>query len=477
MSRSLAILFAGFTLVPATPAPAPGPIDSRTDPDRASIDRYVQAEMTSRHIPGLQIVISRAHHVILSASYGLADVASGRPVDSSTSFEIASITKQFTDAAVLLLAQEGKLALDDRVARYLPGLPPAWQSITIRQLMTHTAGLRDDWDEDDAFFQTRVTDSSFLAALESAPLRFPPGTGFSYGCGPFVLGMLVSRVTGTPYHQFMRDRVFRPLGLASTGINEFDARTDSAVGYRLQGDSLIPGVRISAAAHARGDVGIHATALDLARWDAVLDGNSLLSTMNRRTMFSPARLTSGDVVPYGLGWFIRPWRGHREVEHDGGFRTGFSSTIGRYPEDSLTIIVLTNRQSAHAYSIVRGLLSLYDSEFTPISRMTPAHGDWPAEDAAIRRSFDAVANGRAAPDFAPGTMLLTGTPPAELKQGLAGYAAPELIDCRPVHHRRGWPPADAGIEVCFVRAASPAGTYWSFTFDRHHRITYVEPEE
>ena len=204
------------------------------DPDRQAIDRYLRAEMAARHVPGLQVVISRAHRVIFSASYGLADVGTGRPVDSATSFEIASITKQFTDAAVLLLAEEGKLALDDPVARYLADLPPAWQSITIRQLMTHTAGLRDDWDEDDTFFQTRTTDSSFLAALESSPLRFPPGTDFGYGCGPFVLGLLITRLTGMPYPTFMRERIFQPLGLTSTGVNEVDGQTDSATGYRWQ---------------------------------------------------------------------------------------------------------------------------------------------------------------------------------------------------------------------------------------------------
>lgn len=477
MFRSLALLFAAFPVVAAGSASVRGPVHAPTDPDRAALDHYIQSVMAARHIPGLQVVITRAHRVIFSASYGLADVTSGRRVDSATSFEVASISKQFTDAAVLLLAQQGKLSLDDRVARYLRGVPPAWRPITLRQLMTHTAGLRDDWDEDDAFFQAHLTDSSFLAVLESAPLRFRPGTGFSYGCGPFVLGVLISRITGRPYHQLMRDRIFRPLGLASTGINEFDPQPDPATGYRLQGDSLIPGVRISPAAHARGDVGVHTTALDLARWDAALDGTALLSAASRRAMFSPAHLSSGELVPYGLGWFIRPWRGHREVEHDGGFRTGFSSTIARYPEDSLTIIVLTNRQSAHAYSIARGLLSLYASDFASISTMSPVRGDWPVETAAIRRTFDALAQGRAAADLAPGAMRLIGIPADELRQGLAGHAAPELLGCRPVHHAKGWPPADAGVEVCFVRAASPAGTFWSFTFDAGHRITYAEPEE
>jgi beta-lactamase family protein len=194
-------------------------------------------------------------------------------------------------------------------------------------------------------------------------------------------------------------------------------------------------------------------------------------------MFTQARLTSGARVPYGLGWFIRPYRGRLEIEHDGGFRTGFSGTIARYPEDSLTIVVLTNLQGAHAYSIVRGLMSLYDADFTPIRMMTTTAGRWPRETAAIRRTFDALAHGRPSPDLDPGTLLLTGVPLDEMRRGLEGYAAPELLGCRPIHRPRGSPPADAGIEVCFVRAASPAGTWWSFTFDARHRITYLEPEE
>lgn len=472
LPRFVALLCAASALLAS-----PAPLAWHVDPDPSTIDRYLRAEMTARHIPGLQVVISRAHRVIFSASYGLADVATGKRVDAATSFEIASITKQFTDAGVLLLAQEGKLRLDDRIARYLPGLPAAWQPITIRQLMTHTAGLRDDWDEEDTFFQTRRTDSSFLAALEAAPLRFPPGTGFSYGCGPFVLGLLISRVTGMPYSGFMRERIFRPLALTSTGINEVDAATDSALGYRWLRDSLVPGVRISAAAHARGDVGIHSTALDLARWDAALDGDRLLTPASRAVMFSPGHLRSGAAVPYGLGWFIRPWRGRREIEHDGGFRTGFSSTIARYPEDSLTVIVLTNRQSAHAYSIARGLVGLFDADFAPISRNSALRGDWPRERAAVRRTFAALAHGRRAPDLDSAALLLTGVPPAELRQGLAGYAVPELLGCRTIHRPPGWPPAGRGTEVCFVHAASSAGTWWSFTFDRRQRIVYFEPEE
>jgi CubicO group peptidase (beta-lactamase class C family) len=276
----------------------------------------------------------------------------------------------------------------------------------------------------------------------------------------------------------MRERIFRPLGLGSTGINEADGQTDSANGYRWQQhDGLIPGVRISAAAHARADVGIHSTALDLARWDALLDGDHFLTAASRRTMFSAAHLKSGAVVPYGLGWFIRPWRGRWEIEHDGGFRTGFSSTIARYPEDSLTIIVLTNRQSAHAYSIVRGLMGLFDGDFTPISRMPAMRGDWPRERAAVRRTFDAIAHGRRAPDLDRAALPLTGVPLAEMRQGLNGYAVPRLLGCRAVHRPPGWPLADRGTEVCFVRADSPAGAWWSFTFDRRHRITYFEPEE
>jgi CubicO group peptidase (beta-lactamase class C family) len=438
-----------------------------------ALDSYVRKEMASRRIPGLALLVLRNHRIVRAANYGLSNVELKTPVTDSTSFEIASMTKQFTDAAVLLLAQDGKLGLDDHISKYFPDLPAAWEPITIRQLMTHTAGLRDDWDEDDAFFYSRTTTQEFFDALKAAPLKFAPGTGFSYGCGPFVLGLLIERVTGQLYARFMRERIFQPLGMSATDVNDpMSIVPDRAAGYVIRDGRLRNGVRISPAAEARGDVGIRTTARDLARWDAALDGDRLLSSASRALMFTPARLTNGDPVPYGFGWFLLAFRGHPEIGHTGGFRTGFSSVIARYPDDGLTVIVLTNLQGAHAYSLARGVASHYDADYRPISSMARQPDRHPERTAAVARALDALRGGRPSADLAPGAARAVLFLVPEIPEMLAGAPPPVFIGCREIPK-----PRDEIAAICFYRVDAKEPSYWSFSFTTDGRIAHLEPEE
>jgi D-alanyl-D-alanine carboxypeptidase len=210
-----------------------------------AIDDYVRAEMARRHIPGLALAVVRNGTVVKLGHYGLADVELNVAVTDDTKFEIASMTKQFTDAAILLLAEEGKLALDDPVTKFLSDAPPSWNAITIRQLMNHTAGVRDDWDEDPPFFLRNQTEEDFLKALYAYPLKFAPG----YGVGPFVLGVVLEKLTGRRYREFMQERVFGPLGMTATSVNDvFAALPQRASGYRWIGDTMTRGARLSPAA-------------------------------------------------------------------------------------------------------------------------------------------------------------------------------------------------------------------------------------
>jgi CubicO group peptidase (beta-lactamase class C family) len=186
-----------------------------------AIDDYVRGEMDRRHIPGLSLAVVRNGKVVKLGHYGLANVELNVPVTDDTKFEIASMSKQFTDAAILLLAEEGKLGLDDPVSRFLSDAPPSWKGITIRQLMNHTAGVRDDWDEDTAFFIRNQTNEDFLKALYAFPLKFAPGQEWAYGAGPFVLGVVIEKISGRPYSEFMQKRVFGPLEMtrqSTTGL-------------------------------------------------------------------------------------------------------------------------------------------------------------------------------------------------------------------------------------------------------------------
>jgi CubicO group peptidase (beta-lactamase class C family) len=215
--------------------------------------------------------------------------------------------------------------------------------ITLRQLLNHTAGLRDDWDEDDDFFLTRNSNGAFLRALIDEPLKFKPGERMSYGCGAFVVGLVIETITGKSYADFMEERIFRPLAMTSTQINDpFRLIPNRASGYVMREGVLKNGVRVSPAAEGRGDVGVSTTAEDLAKWDAALQEETFLKRRSLDAMFAPTHLNNGDIVPAALGWFLWPVRGRAQRAHGGAFRTGFNSRIAHDLDDRLTVIVLTN---------------------------------------------------------------------------------------------------------------------------------------
>src|ERR1700676_4544013 len=177
------------------------------------IDSAVRAAMEVRRIPGLQIAVIKYGLVLKKGHYGTANLEDPIAVTDSTVFSIASMSKSLTCAGILLLMEDGKLSLDDSVGKYFDSLPASWSGITIRRLMNHTSGLWDEWEEDDKYFCTKNSDSLLFAALKTAHLTFQPGQGFSYGCGPFVLGLIIAKVSEESYPDFMKHRIFDKLGM------------------------------------------------------------------------------------------------------------------------------------------------------------------------------------------------------------------------------------------------------------------------
>jgi CubicO group peptidase (beta-lactamase class C family) len=334
------------------------------------IDSAVRAEMEQRQIPGMQLVVMKYGLVLKKGNYGFSNLEDRILVTDSTMFAIASMSKAFTCAGILLLMEDGKLNLDDTVGKYLDSLPASWNSITIRRLMNHTAGLRDDWEEDDNFFYTNKSDSAFFTALKAAPLKFQAGESFSYSCGPFVLGLIISRVSGISYPDFMKHRIFDKLGMKNTRIDEPEIIIPNrAAGYRLKDGQLLHGRNISAAAQARGDVGVLTTVTDMLKWYAALQGNSLLQKSSVELMFSPGILNDGNKTPYGFGWFLNPYRDHALISHGGGFRTGFNSSMEFYPEDGVCIIILSNLFRAHTNQISKDIIGLFNPDYAQASKM------------------------------------------------------------------------------------------------------------
>ena len=448
-----------------------------------AIDKYVRAEMDLRHIPGLSLAVVRNGKVVKLGHYGLADVELNVAVTDDTKFEIASMTKQFTDAAILLLAEEGKLGLDDPVTRFLSDAPPSWKGITIRQLMNHTAGVRDDWDEDTAFFLRNQTNEDFLKALYAFPLKFAPGQEWAYGAGSFVLGLVIEKISARPYSEFMQERVFAPLEMTSTSINDvFTVLPGRASGYRWIDGALTRGARISPAAQARGDVGIVTTAADLAKWDVALNTPKLLSRNSLEAMFTGATINNRFDTGSALGWFVVPWRGDQLVFHSGSFRTGFGSTHNRYVDRGLTVIVLMNQcaggqrlgpcQTDQPLNLATGIAAYYEPEYGLIGRMRTERDPNRGRTEKLFEFFAAASEGRL--DWTAVADRSHNLYPVErLQGGVRGITALTSIACQDTKGRRN---AYGETTVCFYKADGAPVLYWAVGFTRSGQIAYVMPE-
>lgn len=439
-----------------------------------AIDSIVREHMTRRQVPGLSLAIVTEGQAPRISHYGLANVELGVAVTDSTSFAIASMTKTFTAAAVLLLAEEGKLGLDDPVSRYITGTPAAWSGMTVRQLMSHTAGLRDDWDEPDAFFQGTLTDSAFLRSMFEVPLRSAPGTAYEYGAGPFILGLVIAKVSGQPYAAFMRERIFRPLGLASTHVADAERIVPHrASGYRLRNGVLANGARISAAAEARADVGIRTTAGDLVKWELALQEGRVLTPASMREMLAPARLTNGDLVPAGLGWAHYPLRGGVVVGHGGGFRTGYSSVFDRFLLGRTTIIILTNLWHVGVYDLELAIAAQLSPAYRLMSLMQVQPDRTPARTAGVRRALRAIGEGtidRAAMIEAFPLVELG----AEQRQFLAAVTAVTHIGCDDVSGRPGLRYGSRPKRLCYYRLAAKEPAYIAVLLTADDRVIVAD---
>ncbi|HUD47928.1 MAG TPA: serine hydrolase domain-containing protein [Candidatus Baltobacteraceae bacterium] len=307
-----------------------------------AVDDLVRDRMNQHPIPGLSLEIIRNGKPTKIAAYGLANLEWRTPVTPETVFEIGSITKQFTAAAILLLAQEGKLSVDDRISRYLKGVPESWRNITLRHLLTHTSGIKN-YTALDGFELTRhLTQAQFIGKMAGYSTDFPPGGKWSYcNTGFNLLGFVIENVSGEDYWQFMQHRIFGPLGMSSTTHRDPRAIIPMrASGYETDGHG-----RYVNRDYDLTDIfsagAIVSTVGDLAKWNAALDAQQLLTDASRQAMWTPVRLNNGATHDYGFGWFLDPLNGRQNMGHSGS-TSGFSASFQRFPKDGLAVIVLTN---------------------------------------------------------------------------------------------------------------------------------------
>jgi CubicO group peptidase (beta-lactamase class C family) len=313
-------------------------------------DDHVLAQMKEFHLPGLSLVVIKDGTIIKAQGYGLANVAQRTPVQPETVFKIGSVSKQFIATGIMLLAEDRRLGLDDLVSKYLKGTPSAWAPITIRHLLTHTAGLVR---ESPGFepFKTQ-SDADVIKAAYSVPLRFTPGEKWEYSnLGYYALAEIISVVAGKPWSEFLDERVFRPAALTTTmPTNTKKSVTNRALGY----DGNDNAKRAADWTALRPSGAFLSTTLDLARWEAVLYTDRVLSASVRQQMWTAVRLNNGTTAPYGFGWHVDSLGGRTRVWHGGGL-PGFSAQFVRFPDQRLTIIALTNGSDGDLASIVNGI--------------------------------------------------------------------------------------------------------------------------
>jgi CubicO group peptidase (beta-lactamase class C family) len=329
-----------------------------TDGARTAIEQAVDALMCdyTGSVPGASVLVLRDGAPLLRRSYGMADLEAGVAATPGTNYRLASVSKQFTATAILLLAEDGRLQLDDPVRRWLPSLPQASASVTLRHLLTHTGGLIDYEDVMDPNDPTQVHDADVLSLLELQDRTyFAPGHGYRYSnSGYALLSLIVERASGVRYADFLRTRIFMPLGMRNTIAYEAGI---SDVAHRAYGYSLVNGIWSrtdqSTTSAVLGDGGIYSSIDDLAKWDAALYDQRLLHSESLRAAFTPATPTDDPDVQYGFGWRITG-----ETLWHSGETIGFRNVIVRYPQRRMSVVVLTNRDDPEPYVLAKKIAAL-----------------------------------------------------------------------------------------------------------------------
>jgi CubicO group peptidase (beta-lactamase class C family) len=331
--------------------------------DAEQVDAYVRGEIQRQKIPGLALVVARDGAIVKADGYGLANVEHDVPVKPQTIFQSGSVGKQFTATAVMLLVEEGKIALDDAAKKYLGEVPEVWSPITVRQLLSHTAGVGDFPPSFD--LRRDYSEDELLQAVCRLPLVFAPGEKWRYSNPGYVaLGILIHKVTGQFYGDFLQDRIFKPLDMSSTRIIcEADIIPNRAAGYRLVKGDLKNQEWVSPTMNSTADGSLYWNILDLAKWDAALYTERLLKRESLEQMWKPVVLKSGtpNAVGYGFGWMSGEVSGRRVVEHGGAWQ-GFTSHIARFVDDRLTVGVLANLAGSNPTRIAHHVAELYLGE-------------------------------------------------------------------------------------------------------------------
>lgn len=355
----------------------------------AKVDEFVKAEMQQAKIPGISLAVIKDGMPIIVKGYGLANVEHNVPVKPETIFQSGSVGKQFTAFGVMLLVDEGKIGLDDKISKYLGEVPEAWANITVRHLLTHTGGMTDYPDNFD--FRKDYTEDELLTIIKGTPLAFRPGDRWQYSnLGYVTLGIIIHKVSGKFYGDFLAERVFKPLGMATARvISERDIVPNRAAGYVLRNGELKNQGWVSPSLNTTADGALYFSVLDMIKWEEALAGGKLLSKGAYDQMWTRAKLNNGRERRYGFGWALRNLNGRVVIEHGGAWQ-GFKSFIARYPDRKLTVIVFANTADVNPARLASGISEAFDATLKP----EPVADPDPSRTADLRQLFESILDGK-----------------------------------------------------------------------------------
>jgi CubicO group peptidase (beta-lactamase class C family) len=385
--RKLSILCVSFLLLVVLPLPAQsGPV---LGPDlRNQIDNIAQDVLKTTGVPSASLAVVKDGKVAYVQSYGDARLDPLARANPQMRYSIGSISKQFTAAAILMLAEEGKLSLDDPVSKYVPGLTRGGE-VTVRELLSHTSGYQDFWPQDyvPPLMLQPITADGIMDRWARKPLDFDPGTEWQYSNTNYVIaGVIVEKVSGMPLLQFLSKRVFSPLGMESVAdTNENKLPPTDPTGYfRYAIGPLRPAPKEGKGwMFAAGELAM--TAEDLARWDISIIQETVLKPASYREMETEVLLKNGVGTEYGLGVEVKNINGHRVLQH-GGEVSGFTAENIVMPDDKSAVVVLTNQDAAEAASEIGSQVRM--------AMLQAANPQDPRQDALVRTVYDGLQQGK-----------------------------------------------------------------------------------
>ena len=401
--------------------------------DLGPVDAFVQTERDRQKVPGVAVAIVRGGEVVKAQGYGLANVEHQVAVRPETIFQSGSVGKQFTSTAVMLLVEEGKLALSDPLTRFFPEAPAPWRGITVRHLLTHTSGL-PDYGPETVDYRKDYTEEELARLAFGLKLEFAPGSRWNYSnTGYVLLGIIVGKVSGRFYGDLLAERVFAPLGMKTARvISEADIVPNRAAGYRLVDGQLKNQEWVAPKLNTTADGSLYLSVLDLVAWDRGLRAGAVLKPASWEAVLTPVRLNSGRPYPYGFGWGVEETAGQAVHRHGGAWQ-GFTSGIARMLGSDLTVVVLANLAEADPMRFVDGIASLLDSrlakpELAPIADTEPKVTD------RLRELLAAAAQGKLEPgDFAYVRAGFFPQGADQLRQDLGSLGPPTAL--RPLERR------------------------------------------